>query len=137
MVNGMHTNRLEVINMPFAYDTDSSVPIDVTSLERTLLDITVRPVYAGGVEEVLKAFIRAKGRADIQSLVEILRKLDYVYPYHQAVGYYLERAGYCPEEIELVSAIPMEHDFYLTHYTGETVYVKHWRLHVPVTFPGL
>jgi len=68
----------------------------VTSLERTLIDATVRPAYSGGVQEVLNAFRTAAPRASHERLLDLLDHLDYAYPYHQAIGFYMERAGGYP-----------------------------------------
>jgi hypothetical protein len=83
---------------------------------------------------VAKAFELAKERASVNKLVATLRKLNFAYPYHQAIGYYLERAGYKSSQIDLVRRLPVEHEFYLTHDMGETRYVKEWRLFVPHGF---
>jgi hypothetical protein len=40
------------------------------------------------------------------------------YPYHEAVGFYLERAGYRSYEMDLRQQ-PMDFDFHLTHKMGE------------------
>jgi predicted transcriptional regulator of viral defense system len=103
-------------------------------LERTLIDITVRPVYAGGVFEVAKAFELAKDKLSVNALTAMLKKLKYTYPYHQAIGFYLERAGYKSSLTDLLRKIPMKFDFYLTHQKGETDFVKDWRLHIPKGF---
>ena len=55
LINGKHTGQLGVVSMK----DDAGVEFRVTGLERTLIDITVRPYYAGGVGEVLEAFRRA------------------------------------------------------------------------------
>ena len=69
--------------------------LEVTNLERTLIDITVRPPYAGGIRnEVLQAYRAARDRASVDRLMSILDELSYVYPYHQAVGFLMEAAGY-------------------------------------------
>jgi hypothetical protein len=67
-------------------------------------------------------------------LAATLQKLSYTYPYHQAIGFYLERAGYNPAQLDLLRRFPMEFDFYLTHQTKEKEYVKEWRLYVPKGF---
>lgn len=106
-----------------------------TNLERTLIDITVRPFYSGGVFEVAKAFEKARDlRVSVNSMAAMLKRMDFGYPYHQAIGYYLQRAGYSSSRVELFRKIPMERDFYLTHQMGETRYVQEWRLHVPTGF---
>ncbi len=46
----------------------------VTNIERTLIDIAVRPVYSGGIEEVLIAYQKAKGKISVKELVTMLKK---------------------------------------------------------------
>jgi hypothetical protein len=50
VLSGKHTGGLEVREMPLA----SGAKVRVTSLERTLIDATVRPGYVGGVASVLE-----------------------------------------------------------------------------------
>ena len=134
LINGMNTKQLGVITEQVNYDGGALVEVRLTNLERTLIDITVRPIYSGGVFEVQKAFRLAKEKVSVNALSAMLVKLRYVYPYHQAIGFYLERAGYKPELLDLLRRFPMDYDFYLTHQMGETEYVKDWRLHVPKGF---
>jgi hypothetical protein len=109
-------------------------PLRFTNLERTLIDATVRPVYAGGVFEVRKAYELAKEKVSVNRLTALLQKLNYTYPYHQAIGFYLERTGYKSEIVSLLRQFPMDFDFYLAHDMGQTDYVKEWRLYVPKGF---
>lgn len=106
-----------------------------TTLERTLIDIVVRPFYAGGVFEVAKAFENAKDRGvSVNTLASMLKRMAFGYPYHQAIGYYLQRAGYKPSLVALFRQLPIERDFYLTHAMDSTDYIAEWRLHVPQGF---
>lgn len=105
-----------------------------TNLERTMIDIVVRPFYAGGIFEVAKAFENAKDQLSVNTMAAMLKRMRFGYPYHQAVGYYLERAGYKVTLLDLFRKQPMERDFYLTHGAGKTVYNNRWRLHVPDGF---
>lgn len=128
LINGKATGRLGVIQGA----TPQGETYDYTNLERTLIDATVRPAYAGGVGEVLRAYRRAQPKVSINKLMATLRKLDYLYPYEQAIGFYLERAGvYRESQIELVCERPFEFDFYVAHGMKETEYSPKWRLHYP------
>ncbi|GJG96766.1 hypothetical protein [Cupriavidus pauculus] len=135
LLNGGYTGYLGVVTQRVNGDTGLDVEVRLTNVERTLIDITVRPFYAGGIYEVVKAFELAKQVVSVNKLVATLRKLDFAYPYHQAIGYYLERAGYRPSQLDLVRRLPLEHDFYLAHAMGGTTrYVSDWRLFVPDSF---
>lgn len=105
-----------------------------TNLERTLIDIVVRPFYAGGVFEVAKAFENAKNQVSVNTMAAMLKRMEFGYPFHQAIGFYLERADYKASVVDLFKKQPMERDFYLTHAMGKTNYIKQWRLHVPEGF---
>jgi predicted transcriptional regulator of viral defense system len=108
--------------------------VRVTDVERTLIDATVRPAYSGGIAVVAKAFELARESVSVNKLTAYLRKLRYVYPYHQAVGFYMERAGYEKPLLKLLEQFPIEHDFYLQHAMTSPVLNKRWRLYVPKGF---
>jgi|JI10StandDraft_1071094.scaffolds.fasta_scaffold47852_3 predicted transcriptional regulator of viral defense system len=107
--------------------------VPCTSVERTLIDLLVRPSYGGGVHEVLVAFRLAKGRVSISELVACLRALDYVYPYHQSLGFYLERAGYDERHVARIREMPREFDFYLAYGMTDPVLDETWRVYHPRT----
>ena len=133
LLNGAHTKMLGVIAKDLTAEDGTKVRAKVTDLERTLIDAVVRPAYSGGVFEVAKAFANALDRVSVNKLAAMLGKLSFTYPFHQAIGFYLERAGYQAHQLELLRK-PMEFDFYLTHNMGPSRYVKDWRLYVPQGF---
>lgn len=134
LINGKSTNQLGVVTEEVTYDDVRPIRVRLTNIERTLIDITVRPMYAGGIHEVLKAFQLAQERLSVNRLVATLQQLGHVYPYHQAIGFYLERAGYKDSLLDLLRRFPKEFDFYLSYQMGPTEYVKEWRLHIPKGF---
>ncbi len=127
VLSGKHTDGLAVQELPL----DSGVKVRVTSLERTLIDVTVRPGYAGGIEGVLNAYRRALDAISVSKLVNILKQLDYVYPYHQAVGFYMERAGFQDKQLSAFKALGLNWDFYLAHGRRNTAFNSTWRIHHP------
>jgi hypothetical protein len=134
---GKNTDNLGVIEedrVDLAGTASRPARIRVTNIERTLIDIAVRPIYSGGVSEVLNAYRHAKDRVSVNRLSAMLKKLAYIYPYHQVVGFYLERAEYNPSQIDLLRKEPMNFDFYLTHKMSETDFDKNWRLFIPKGF---
>jgi len=128
LLNGQNTNKTGVIEATF----EEGENLSVTNIERTLIDATVRPSYSGGIYEILNAYIKAKDKVSINKLSAILKKLDYIYPYHQAIGLYLDKAkAYNPEQINILKDIDMEYDFYLTRQMKEKSYSKDWHLFYP------
>lgn len=132
LLNGKHTGYLGVAGRDVRLSDEKAVSLRLTDVERTLIDIAVRPFYSGGVGEVLRAYRRANSRASVNRLAGMLRKLGHVYPYHQAIGFYLEASGYEPKAIDLFyRGFDYEFDFYLDYGMKETEYVQRWRIHVP------
>lgn len=131
LLNGGNTDQLGVVETEAP---DASTAIRVTNVERTLIDIVVRPIYSGGIYEVAKAFELAKSRVSVNRVAAYLRTLNYTYPYHQSIGCLMERAGYRANQLDLLRQLPIEVDFYLDYGMKETDYDSSWRLFVPKGF---
>ncbi len=127
LLSGKNTEALGVISLPGSLNER----LRVTSLERTLIDIAVRPDYAGGVYQVLQAYRSAREKMSVNVLMAHLKTLDYIYPFHQAIGFYMQRAGYEEQRWERLKTLPIHFDFYLTHKIGDKAYDPSWRLFFP------
>ena len=68
LLNGKYLERLEVIDYLW-----EGKKIPVTSIERTLIDVAIRPNYSGNVHEVLKAFKMAKDKFSVNRLISTLK----------------------------------------------------------------
>jgi len=125
-LSGIKTERLGVTTVQIG-----GRELPVTDVERTLIDALVRPIYCGGVDEVLHAFQKAKDRCSVKRTLSYLKKMDFIYPYHQLLGFYLERAGYPAKELEQIEKIQTSIDFYLTYEMREKNYSKKWKVYYP------
>ena len=129
LLHGKNTDRAEVGTIMYGQEQ-----LPVTKLERTLIDIVVRPAYASGIYQVLEAYRRAQPDISASILLATLKKLDYIYPYHQAIGFYMQRAGYAPQQYERFRSLGLNYDFYLAHDLRDLSYDPEWRLHYPKGF---
>jgi hypothetical protein len=126
LLSGKHTAELEVIDFEY-----TGSKLRVTSIERTLIDIAVRPAYAGGPLQVLAAYRGAKDRVSIGTLLATLKKLDYIYPFHQVIGFYMQRAGFPESGYRRLKELGLNFDFYLSYGIKDPELVSEWRLYVP------
>lgn len=127
LLEGQNTNKVGTIK--------TKDGLLITSIERALIDAVVRPLYNGGISEVFEAFVRAADRVSVNKLTAILKKIDYIYPYHQAIGFYLEKSGvYRDSQIDLLRRFDFEYDFYLTYNMKKVEYSKEWKLYYPKSF---
>ncbi|ENQ3081155.1 hypothetical protein ACEOWG_004518 [Bacillus cereus] len=125
ILNGKYTGNLGV---------NEENKIKVTNIERTLIDIAVRPDYAGGVFEILDIYKNAKGEASVNKIYSYLNKLNHIYPYHQVIGFYLERAGYKESALKLMERFPIKYNFYLTYNIKNRLFSERWKLYYPAHF---
>jgi hypothetical protein len=82
----------------------------------------------------LKAFKASCSLLSIENLLSYLQTIDFKYPYHQAIGFYLEKAGF-PEEItSRLFALRSEFDFYIDYHIDNQEYDSKWKLYYPRGF---
>lgn len=127
LLNGQYTNKagVETIKTPYG-------KLDTTCLERTLIDIVVRQDYAGGIAEVVNAYQRAKDKISTKKMLTILKKLNFIYPYHQAIGFLLRRIGLNDSEtLKPFKALGIEFNFYLARQMNAPEYSEEWKLYYP------
>ncbi len=125
LLNGQYTNRLGVIE-----HVDGDVRYIYTDIIRTLIDISIRPAYSGGVFEVLKAYESIKDKLDPNKLKAYLNQMGFIYPYHQVIGFYLEQTRY-PESTLKLFEQTMNLNFYLTYNMKNPQFNKRWKLFYP------
>lgn len=128
ITNGKNTDDLRVIHR----EHPRFGPLRMTDLARTLVDIAVRPVCSGGTKAVLGAYQRAASQVSIQDLADIVDDLGHIYPYHQAIGFYLERTEAFPqEELKLLQDMGLKYEFYLDRAIENRNFSNSWKLWYP------
>jgi len=93
----------------------------------------LRPAYAGGIERVTDAYAKAADGIDVDHMIDLLQRLDHAYPYHQAIGFLLERAGRPSADCQKFEALGKEFDFYLDYGMERPAFNKKWRLYYPAS----
>jgi len=104
----------------------------ITCIERALIDAIVSPQYNGGIVSVYTYFKNVRQKLNVQKLVDIYRQLNFVYPYSQSIGFFLERLGMKKQASVIYEAFPPKYTFYVDH-NAKTSW-KHndkWNLYYP------
>ena len=57
--------------------------------------------------------------------------MHFIYPYHQAIGFYLQKAGYSENQYNLFKRNGFEFKFYLTYNILNKEYSNDWNLYFP------
>ncbi|MGH7850630.1 MAG: hypothetical protein ACREOP_10060, partial [Thermodesulfobacteriota bacterium] len=130
LLNGKNTGDYGVVNI----ELETGEIVRTTNLERTLVDIVVRPVYSGGANNLIEIFRRANGMVSAKQIIKTLKKLDYSYPFHQSIGFLMERAGFEKNEYEQLMKLGMDYDFYLDYRMKNKRYDRNWRIYYPRDF---
>ena len=127
LLSGKNTRQLGVVEIA----GKQGELIRVTDIDRTLIDIAVRPSYSGGIHNVLRIYASATAKTAVERLATMLKGLGYLYPYHQAIGFLLARAGYAPESLTPLAKLGNHFDFFLSHGMKKTKFDSQWRVHYP------
>ena len=103
----------------------------VTNLERSLIDAIVSPQYNGGITSVYTYFEAAK-TINMDKFLSIYKKLDFVYPYSQAIGFFFEKLGMNKKASAIYEAFPPEKKFYIDRNAKSSwEYDDKWQLYYP------
>ena len=63
--------------------------------------------------------------------VRSLEHLSYRYPYHQAIGLHMQRAGHPQDELDKLRALGSNYNFYVGYAITEREFESTWRVHFP------
>ena len=67
----------------------------------------------------------------VDRLIGHLKALDYRYPYHQTIGFLMQRAGFPEQDYGKLKNPGLRFDFYLSHRIESPRYDSEWKLYYP------
>ncbi len=108
----------------------------ITCIERALIDAVVSPHYNGGISSVYAFFKNthnAHKKLAITKLIDIYKKLGYIYPYSQSIGFLFDKAGMTKHASAIYAAFPPVSTFFVDHNAKTSWnYDEKWKLYYPV-----
>jgi predicted transcriptional regulator of viral defense system len=107
----------------------------ITGLERCLIDAVVAPHYNGGIASIPEFFENAAEALDVENLIDQYRQLDFLYPFHQSLGFFLDHTGQTDAAARLRECFAPTNRFFVDRAAKSSwPYDAKWRVHYP---PGL
>lgn len=105
----------------------------INSIEKTLLDITVRPSYLKDWKELIKIYRNSINKININKFIEVFKEANYIYPYHQSIGFLLESTGHSLDTYEYFYSLPKKNDFFIFYNSdlSKMDYNKKWKIYHP------
>lgn len=115
-----------------SFQFEDGMTLPMTNVERTLMDITVRPAYAGGILAVVGAYQQMVKTVQVVKLRAYLKQMGYTYPYEQAIGFCLEYAGAMEKQLKIIDELcKKEYRFYLARKMSSPKFSERWQMYYP------
>ncbi|MCC5847045.1 MAG: hypothetical protein JJU29_03045 [Verrucomicrobia bacterium] len=130
-IAGRLHDEIGVVSVP---SDDSGFPQGsrITNLERCLIDAVVAPHYNGGITTLPGLFEEAVEQLDILKLIEHYRELDFLYPYHQTLGFFLDHSGQEESAARWREHFPPTNRFFVDKDAKSSwPYDPKWQVHYP------
>jgi hypothetical protein len=67
----------------------------------------------------------------VNKLLSVLKALDYTYPYHQSLGFYMKLAGSGKADQDLVRRLGTQFSFYLGHGLSDLALDEDFKVFFP------
>lgn len=101
----------------------------VSSINRAFVEIITNIHYFQSSTKVIEVFCAIKHDLDIDKIYTIIEKFDYIYPYFQLAGYYLEKIGYSKEELHRFFARKSSLRFYTEKNKEQYFFDEYWNIY--------
>ena len=91
-------------NNTSAYEINYYNELRVSSVNRTFVEMISNIHYFESSETVINIFKQIfnnykQNELKIDTIYKVIEKFDFIYPYFQLAGFYLERIGYSKEDL--------------------------------------
>ncbi len=101
---------------------------NISSINRAFVEMITNIHYFQSSKNVIKVFTNIKNRLDVDEIYTIIEKFDFIYPYFQLAGFYLEQIGYSQNELSKFHAKKSELNFYTEKNKDYYMLNKYWNI---------
>ncbi len=116
-----HTNNYGVIT------TDQG--FYVSSINRALVEMVVNIQYFNDFQTLVNIFKPIKERLNIKDIVTIIEKFDFIYPYYNSIGFFLEELGFTKDELSVIHQKISDLIFYTEKEKAHYQFNEYWKVY--------
>jgi hypothetical protein len=130
---GTYNNKHIIMLTPkntdaYGVETNDKV-IRYSSVERALVEMIVNVQYFKNAEHIIKTFKPIKKKLDIDDVYRVLERFDFIYPYFQSVGFYLEKIGFTKGQLHKFKERVKDLKFYTEKQKDRYEYDEYWQIY--------
>ncbi len=101
----------------------------VSSVNRAFVEIISNIQYFKSSEDVIEQFSAIYKEFNLNKIYEVIEKFDFVYPYYQLAGYYLEQIGYSRTELNKFHKKKTKLKFYTVKNKESYSFDDYWNIY--------
>ena len=101
----------------------------VSSVNRAFVEIISNIQYFKSPEDVIEQFSAIYDEFDLDKIYEVIKRFDFVYPYYQLAGYYLEQIGYDRTELYKFHKKKSKLKFYTIKNKESYSFDEYWNIY--------
>ncbi|MFA7083998.1 MAG: hypothetical protein WC141_05620 [Arcobacteraceae bacterium] len=116
-------------NNTAAYEIIDYNGFKLSSVNRAFVEIISNIHYFQTSNKALELFSSIKNNLDIDKIYTILEKFDFIYPYFQLAGFYLENIGFSKNELIKYYKKKSELNFYTEKNRDTYLFDEHWNIY--------
>lgn len=101
----------------------------ISSTNRAFVEIISNIHYFQSSDKIIEVFSKIKNSFDIDTIYDVIKYFDFIYPYFQLAGYYLERIGYTKDELHKFYAKKQNLKFYTEKNKKTYSFDRYWNIY--------
>lgn len=101
----------------------------MSSINRCFVEMTVNVQYFKSSLHIIEIFKPLKNVLNINQILLIIEKFDFIYPYYQLFGYFLEQIGFIKNELSFFKQKVGKLKFYTDKQQETYFYNKYWQVY--------
>ena len=101
----------------------------VSSVNRAFVEMITNVQYLQSSETIIEVFTKIKEKLNLDTIYTIIEKFDFIYPYFQLAGFYLEQIGFLKTELVKFYDKKSKLNFYTQKNKNHYEFDEYWKVY--------